>query len=51
MKKSSATSLTLIRDGKFELGGVVTFLVPQARGLGFGIKINSIMAQINKYLK
>ena len=41
----------LLRDGRFELGGIVAFLVPQARGLGFGIKINSIMDQINRYLK
>jgi len=34
-----------------ELGGVATFLVPQARGLGFGVKINYIMAEINRYLK
>jgi hypothetical protein len=47
----SGAPIFLVRDGRFELGGVVTFLVPQARGLGFGIKINSIMAQINKYLK
>jgi len=39
--------------GKFttELGGMVTFLVLQARGLGFGVKINSIMDQIKRYLK
>ncbi len=47
----SGAPIFLLRDGRFELGGVVTFLVPQARGLGFGIKINPIMAQINKYLK
>ena len=28
-----------------------TFLVPQAIGLGFGVKINPIMDQIDKYLK
>ncbi|OGP93603.1 MAG: hypothetical protein A2157_03700 [Deltaproteobacteria bacterium RBG_16_47_11] len=47
----SGAPIFLLRDGRLELGGVVTFLVPQARGLGFGIKINSIMAQINRYLK
>ncbi len=47
----SGAPIFLLRDGRFELGGMVTFLVPQARGLGFGVKINSIMAQINKYLK
>jgi S1-C subfamily serine protease len=47
----SGAPIFLLRDGRFELGGMVTFLVPQARGLGFGIKINSIMVQINKYLK
>ncbi len=45
----SGAPIFLVRDGKFELGGVVTFLVPQARGLGFGIKINPIMVQISKY--
>ena len=46
----SGAPVFLLRNGRFELGGIVTFLVPQARGLGFGVKINSIMAQINKYL-
>ena len=47
----SGAPIFLLRDGRFELGGMVTFLVPLARGLGFGIKINSITSQINKYLK
>jgi S1-C subfamily serine protease len=47
----SGAPIFLLRDGSFELGGIVTFLVPQARGLGFGVKINPIVAQINKYLK
>jgi hypothetical protein len=47
----SGAPIFLLRDGRFELGGMVTFLVPQARGLGFGVKINSIMHSINKYLK
>ncbi len=47
----SGAPVFLLRDGRFELGGIVTFLIPQARGLGFGIKINSIVAQINRYLK
>src|SRR4030042_4167448 len=47
----SGAPIFLLRDGRFELGGIVTFLVPLARGLGFGIKINSITSQINKYLK
>jgi hypothetical protein len=46
----SGAPIFLLRNGRFELGGMVTFLVPRPRGLGFGIKINSIMAQINKYL-
>jgi S1-C subfamily serine protease len=46
----SGAPIFLLRDGRFELGGIVTFLVPQARGLGFGVKINSVMAQINKYV-
>jgi S1-C subfamily serine protease len=46
----SGAPIFLLRDGRFELGGIVTFLVPQARGLGFGVKINPIVAQINKYL-
>ena len=47
----SGAPIFLLRDGRFELGGIVTFLVPQARGLGFGVKINSIVAQMNIYLK
>ena len=47
----SGAPIFLLRDGRFELGGIVTFLVPQARGLGFGVKINYIMAQIDRYLK
>jgi hypothetical protein len=47
----SGAPIFLLRDGGFELGGMVTFLVPQARGLGFGVKINPIMDQINRYLK
>jgi S1-C subfamily serine protease len=47
----SGAPIFLLRDGRFELGGIVTFLVPQARGLGFGTKINTIMAHINRYLK
>jgi S1-C subfamily serine protease len=47
----SGAPIFLLRDGRFELGGMVTFLVLQARGLGFAVKINSIMDQINKHLK
>ena len=47
----SGAPVFLLRDGRFELGGIVTFLLPRARGLGFGVKINAIMNQINKYLK
>jgi S1-C subfamily serine protease len=47
----SGAPVFLLRDGRFELGGIVTFLLPRARGLGFGVKINPIMSQINKYLK
>ncbi|OGP71534.1 MAG: hypothetical protein A2W09_01235 [Deltaproteobacteria bacterium RBG_16_50_11] len=47
----SGAPIFLLRNGRFELGGIVTFLVPQARGLGFGVKINFIMGQISKYLR
>ncbi|OGP72701.1 MAG: hypothetical protein A2V86_12060 [Deltaproteobacteria bacterium RBG_16_49_23] len=47
----SGAPIFLLRNGRFELGGIVAFLLPQARGLGFGIKINSIMSQINRYPK
>jgi hypothetical protein len=47
----SGAPIFLLRDGRFELGGIVTFLLPQARGLGFGVKINPIMDQIDNYLK
>jgi len=47
----SGAPVFLLRDGRLELGGIVSFLVPQARGLGFGIKVNSIMDQIHRYLE
>lgn len=47
----SGAPIFLLKNGRFELGGIVTFLVPQARGLGFGVKINPIMDQIINYLK
>jgi S1-C subfamily serine protease len=47
----SGAPIFLLRNGRLELGGMVVFLVPQARGLGFAVKINSIMGQINEYRK
>ena len=46
----SGAPVFLLRIGRFELAGIIAFLVPQARGLGFGIKINPIMGQIRNYL-
>lgn len=47
----SGSPVFLVRDGKFELGGIVNFLVLQARGLGFCTKINPIMSKIKEYVK
>lgn len=47
----SGAPIFLLRKGKLELGGIVIFLMTQARGLGFGVKINPIMDQIKGYLK
>jgi len=47
----SGAPIFLLRNGRFELGGIVTFLVPQARGVGFGVKINPIRDEVNRYLK
>lgn len=32
-----------MRDGKIELGGLVSFIVLPARGLGYGLRINPII--------
>ena len=47
----SGGPIFLLRNGRFELGGIATFLVPQARGVGFGVKINPIIDEVNTYLK
>ena len=42
----SGSPILFLRDGKFELGGIITFIVLPARGLGYGLKINSIMEKL-----
>jgi S1-C subfamily serine protease len=45
----SGSPILLLRDGKFELGGMVTFIVLPARGIGYGLKINSIIESLKAY--
>jgi S1-C subfamily serine protease len=42
----SGSPVLFVRDGKLELGGVVSFIVLPARGLGYGLKINPIIERI-----
>jgi len=42
----SGAPILLLRDGKIELGGIVTFIVLPARGLGYGLKITPIMEKL-----
>jgi len=42
----SGSPILLIRDGKVELGGLVSFIVLPARGLGYGLKINPILEKL-----
>jgi S1-C subfamily serine protease len=42
----SGSPILLLRDGKFELGGIVSFIVLPARGLGYGLKISPIMEKL-----
>jgi S1-C subfamily serine protease len=42
----SGSPVLMVRDGKLELGGVVSFIVLPARGLGYGLKINPIMERL-----
>jgi S1-C subfamily serine protease len=42
----SGSPILFLRDGKMELGGVVSFIVLPARGLGYGLKINPIIEKL-----
>lgn len=42
----SGSPILLVRDGKIELGGLVTFIVPPARGLGYALKISPIVEKV-----
>lgn len=46
----SGSPILLARDGKLELGGVVSFIVLPARGLGYGLKINPILEKLKQHL-
>lgn len=39
----SGSPILLLRDGKFELGGIVSFIVLPARGIGYGLKITHVI--------
>jgi hypothetical protein len=39
----SGSPILLLRDGRFELGGIVSFIVLPARGLGYGLKITPMV--------
>lgn len=47
----SGAPIVSVRDGKFELIGVVTFFVEQARGIGYGLKINAIVDRLKESQK
>ena len=42
----SGSPILFLRDGKVELGGLVSFIVLPARGLGYGLKINPILEKL-----
>jgi S1-C subfamily serine protease len=42
----SGSPILFLRDGKVELGGLVSFIVLPARGLGYGLKINPILERL-----
>jgi S1-C subfamily serine protease len=42
----SGSPVLFVRDGNLELGGVVSFIVLPARGLGYGLKINPIIERL-----
>lgn len=42
----SGSPILFLRDGKIELGGLVSFIVLPARGLGYGLKINPIVEKL-----
>lgn len=42
----SGAPILLLRDGKIELGGIVTFIVLPARGLGYGLKITPVIERL-----
>ena len=42
----SGSPILFLRDGKMELGGLVSFIVLPARGLGYGLKINPIIEKL-----
>jgi len=44
----SGSPILFLRDGKMELGGVVSFIVLPARGLGYGLKINPIIDKLRR---
>ncbi len=45
----SGSPVLFVRDGKLELGGVVSFIVLPARGLGYGLKINPIIERLKTH--
>jgi hypothetical protein len=44
----SGAPILFLRDGKVELGGIVSFIVLPARGLGYGLKINPLIERLRK---
>ena len=45
----SGSPILFLRDGKMELGGLVSFIVLPARGLGYGLKINPIIEKLKNH--
>jgi len=44
----SGSPILFLRDGKVELGGIVSFIVLPARGLGYGLKISPVIERVRK---
>lgn len=45
----SGAPIMLLRDGTIELGGLVNFIIPPARGLGYGLKISPIIEKLKSH--
>jgi hypothetical protein len=44
----SGSPILFLRDGKLELGGITSFIVLPARGLGYGLKITPVIEKLKE---